>query len=77
MLLEIARLMLGLGIALFHKQLADFIFEQDRSLTALFRQRGLSLPLGPSRETAHNLYFCIGITVAIISLMRIWLLLGQ
>ena len=77
MLLEIARLMVGLGIALFHKQLADFIFEQDRSLTALFRQRGVALPLGPSRETARNLYFCVGITVAIISLMRIWLLLGQ
>ena len=76
MLLEIARLLLGLGIALFHKQLADFIFEQDRSLTALFRQRGVTLPLGPSREAAHTLYFARGITVAVISMGRIWLLMS-
>jgi len=75
MILEIARLLLGLGIALFHKQLADFIFEQDRSLTAMFRQRGVSLPFGPTREVARNLYFCIGISVALVEIGRIWLLL--
>ncbi len=71
-MVEVTRLVLGLLIALFHKPLADFITEQDTQLVALFRQRGISVPNPFRRETARNLYFFIGIAVAMIELARIY-----
>ena len=74
MLIEFTRLMLGLSIALFHRPIADFILERERSLVVLLRQRGLPVPAAPTRETAHTLYFCIGIFVAGWELARIYML---
>lgn len=74
MTLEFTRLLLGLLIALFHKPLADFITDQDRALVAMFRQRGVTLPGAMERETARNLYFGVGIVVAMYELARIWML---
>lgn len=71
--LEFFRLSLGLLIALFHRPIADFIVEQDRVLVVMFRQRGLTLPPAPTTEAARNLYFGIGIFVALFELARIWL----
>ena len=74
MLTEITRLALGLLIALFHKPLADYIVAQDTALVSLARQRGFNLPEAPTQETAHNLYFCVGIFVASYELLRIWMM---
>jgi hypothetical protein len=75
MMTEVTRLALGLLIALFHKPLADFIVKQDRALELLARSRGVSLPQTPAQETARNLYFGIGIFVAMYELIRIWMLM--
>lgn len=75
MLLEMTRLAMGLAIALFHRQLADFFTEQDRALVVLFRRRGVSIPDAMRRDTAHTLYFCMGILVAMVEIVRIWMLL--
>jgi len=75
MLLEFARLALGLLVALFHQPLADFIAEQDRALVAVARRRGLLLPGVPSAKTYRNLYFSVGIFVALYELLRIWVLI--
>jgi len=75
MLLEIARLTLGLLVALFHQPLADFIAEQDRALVAVARRRGFPLPDVPSPRTCRNLYFSVGIFVALYELLRIWVLI--
>jgi hypothetical protein len=75
MMIEVTRLVLGLLIAGFHKPLADFIIEQDRALVVLAQSRGLSLPKAPTQETARNLYFGIGIFVAMYELVRIWMLM--
>lgn len=74
MLIEVAKLALGLMIALFHRPLADWILEQDRQLVALARQRGVPLPGVPSAETARSFYFWVGIFVAVYEMLRIWTL---
>ena len=75
MMTEVTRLVLGLLIAMFHKQVADYIVEQDRALVAMARNRGVSLPQAPTKEFARNLYFCIGIFVAMYELARIWMMM--
>lgn len=75
MILEFARLALGLLVALFHQPLADFITAQDRALVAAARSRGLTLPEVPSARICRNLYFSIGIFVSLYELLRIWILI--
>jgi hypothetical protein len=72
---EFSRVLLGLVIALFHVQLADFLCEQDRALAAAFRQHGVTIPGALPRQAAHTLFFVLGIAVALVSLSRIWLAL--
>ena len=74
MLIEISRLLLGLTVAAFHKPIADFILERERNLVVLLRQRGLMVPPAPTRNTAHTMYFCIGMAIAAIELTRIYML---
>lgn len=75
MVAEISRLMLGLLIALFHRPLADFMLHQERALVVIFRQRGVPYPATPTTETTRNVYFGIGILLAMFELVRIWMLL--
>ncbi len=75
MILEVAKLVFGLLVALFHQPLADFITEQDRTLVAAARSRGLFLPAVPSPKVCRNLYFSVGIFVALYELLRIWTLM--
>jgi hypothetical protein len=70
--LEIARLLLGLLIAACHRRIADFMMERERSLVLAFRQRGVPLPAALSTETAHNLYFGIGIFIVLVELLRLY-----
>ena len=72
MVLEFTRLMLGLVIAYFHRPIADYITEQERSLVVLFRQRGVPLPAAPSTESARNIYFGLGMFVVLFELARIF-----
>ncbi len=73
-LLEFAKLLLGLAIMWFHRPIADFILEQERSLVALFRDRGVPFPAAPSTEASRNIYFLLGTFVAIFQIVRIWLM---
>lgn len=72
---EITRLARGLLIALFHRALADFMLRQERVLVVMFRQRGVPCPAAPTTETMRNVYFGIGIFLAMYELVRIWALL--
>lgn len=72
---EITRLALGLLIALFHRALADFMLRQERVLVVMFRQHGVPCPAAPTTETMRNVYFGIGIFLAMYELVRIWALL--
>jgi hypothetical protein len=67
------RVLLGLTIALFHVQLADFLRERDRVLGAAFRERGVAVPDVLPKEVSRNLFFVLGVSIALYSLARIWL----
>lgn len=73
--MDVTRLMLGLLIAFFHKPIADFVTYHERQLVVLFRRHGVPMPVGPTTETARNIYFGIGIFLAMFELIRIWMLL--
>jgi hypothetical protein len=72
MMVEVARLLLGLSIALFYRPIASRIVYQERVLDTYFRSRGLRLPPPLSERTAENLYFWIGVGICLIEAARIW-----
>ncbi len=72
MLLEIARLLLGLTLAAFHRPVSDFILEQDRAFTGMVRRGGIRLPDGLSMEASRNIFFILGILIALAQMARIY-----
>ena len=75
MTLEFTRVLVGLAIALFHVQLADFLRHQDRALGAAFRERGVPIPGALPKQASRDLFFIFGIGIALFSLVRIWMTL--
>lgn len=75
MFVELLRLALGLTIALFHRQIADYVLHHERMLVIAARQRGLPLPATPTTETTRNIYFALGICLAVFEMLRIWTML--
>ena len=73
MVVEVARLLLGVLIAVFHRPIAARIMRQERAIDSYFRQRGILLPPPPSDHTAENLYFFIGIFICLTETARIWM----
>ena len=71
MVVDVARLLFGLLIVAFHRPLADFILRQEAQLVTLFSSRGLRMPI-PTQSTARNVYFGLGMIVALASLVRLW-----
>jgi hypothetical protein len=72
MTLDVLRLALGLGLACFHRPVADFILSQEHALAGLFRVRGIPVPAPPTTETLRTLYFSLGIFLALVAMARIW-----
>lgn len=72
--IDVARLLMGLLIAAFHKPIADFMLERERATVLLFRERGFPMPPAPTTEQARTLYFLIGIAVASAELVRMYLM---
>ncbi len=70
--IEIARLVLGLLIAAFHRPIADFISDREQRLVVAFRQRGMMLPAALTTEANRTVYFSIGIFIALVELLRIY-----
>jgi len=77
MLMEVARLLLGVLIAVFHRPLAVRVMRHERTLDGYFRSRGVYLPAPLSDTTAQNLYFFVGIFICLVETARIWLTIPQ
>lgn len=75
MLIHLTRLGLGLLIAFFHRSIADYMLHYERVLVVAFRQRGVPLPEPPTTETYRNVYFGVGVFLALFEICRIWLML--
>ena len=74
-LMEFSKLAVGLVIALFHRQIAEFIMFYERALVVQCRQRGLMVPDLLTTEVACNVYFLLGIFTASYQVFRIWTLI--
>lgn len=72
MIVDIARLLLGLLVMVFHRPVANFIMARERALDHLLRARGFRFPEPPSERVAHNIYFGLGAFISLISMARIW-----
>ena len=72
MLVDIARLLIGLVVVTFHRPIADYVLVQEEALVAMFRTRGVRVPNVPRPATVQNVYFGIGLFVCLFSLIRIW-----
>ncbi len=64
---------MGLMLAAFHRQVSDFILEQEHAFAGLARRGGIRLPAPLSVETSRNLFFSMGILVALLQIARIWM----
>lgn len=73
MIVEISRLLMALAVMYFHKQVGDFVLDQEQRLAARLSQKGIFVPEFPSREFAHNLYFFIGVFVSLATLIHLWI----
>ena len=74
-LTEFSKLSVGIVIALFHRQIAEFIMFYERALVVQCRQRGLMVPELLTTEMACNVYFLLGIFTASYQMFRIWTLI--
>jgi len=72
MSLEVARLLLGVLIAVCLRPLAVRVMRHERALDGYFRSRGVYLPAPPSDTTAQNLYFFVGVFICLVEAARIW-----
>ncbi len=70
MLLEFTRVLLGLAIALFHAQLADFLRKQDRALGAAFRERGVQIPGACRNKRPITCFSVFGVLIALLQPRR-------
>jgi len=68
-------LLLGVLMALFHRPLADFMQEREHAIDFIFRSRGLRLPPPLQQSTARDLYFLLGVGVALLQAARLWMLM--
>ena len=73
MQIELLRLLMGLLLAGFHRPVSDFIVEQEHAFTGLARRGGIPLPAPLSIEASRNLFFSMGILVALAQIARIWM----
>jgi hypothetical protein len=74
MVVELARLGLGLAMLIFYRCIAEFVLVRERALVVLFRQRGVLLPLLTERTT-ENIYFGLALFVCLFQFVRIWTIL--
>jgi hypothetical protein len=74
-IVEVARLLLGVSLVLFCRPIANTILQQERLLDIYFRRRGLNLPSPLRDTTAETLYFFIGVFICLLEAFRIWTLM--
>ena len=73
MIIELARIVLGVVMVCFHKPIAQFMHVREQELTTFLVQRGLKVPTFPSVGVTTDVYFCLGIVVFLLSVARLWL----
>jgi hypothetical protein len=75
MVKELSRLMIGLLLLGFHRQVANWVLRREQQLAAVMTSRGWQVPEFPSEETIHDVYFCLGLLICCFALIEIWVVL--
>jgi hypothetical protein len=70
---EFCKIAVGLAVMMFHRQIADFMLHQERSLAVIFRERGVPVPAPPTTEMGRNIYFGLGAFIVLFQIARIWM----
>jgi hypothetical protein len=71
---DLAKLLFGLLIVIFHRPIAEYVMRLEERLAGYFADRGWLLPAVTS-EQLQVIYFCIGTLLSAVSLGRLWMAL--
>lgn len=72
MIIELARVLLGVMMVCFHRPIAQFMHVREQELNSYLSQRGLNIPSFPSLSVITDVYFFLGIAVFLLSLAKFW-----
>lgn len=73
---EILRLLLGLAIMALHRRIADHALRMEHLFAGVFGAGGMRYPAPFKKATAYTFYFCLGIAVCAIAMVRLFGMLG-
>lgn len=71
MITELSRLLIGLVLLTFHRQIASWVFRREEQLAKALASRGYQVPAFPTEKAIHDVYFCFGVFICLFSLARI------
>lgn len=72
MIIESARILLGVALVCFHVQIAEFMYVREQELTAFFGRRGVRMPAFSSLKAVREVYFWLGVVTLLIAVGRLW-----
>lgn len=75
MINQLCRLLVGLLLLGFHRQVANWVLKREMQLARVMTARGWHVPEFPSEKTIHDVYFCLGLIICCFSLVEIWTVL--
>lgn len=71
MITELSRLVVGLILLGFHRQIATWILRQEEQLARVMASKGWYMPQMPTEKTVHDVYFWLGVFICCFSLVRL------
>ena len=75
MVKELSRLLIGLLLLGFHRQVANWVLKREVQLAQVMTARGWHVPEFPPEKTVHDVYFVLGLLICCFSLIEIWTVL--
>lgn len=73
MIIESARIVFGVALVCFHRPIAEFMHVREQELSAYLGRRGWRTPSFPSVSVTTDVYFYLGVTFFLISLLQLWI----
>lgn len=71
MIIESARIVLGVALVCFHRPIAEFMHVREQELTAYLGRRGWRVPTFPSVSATTDVYFYLGVGAFVLAVARL------